>query len=434
MVAHVLNQLSEQDIRVASRVCKAWYFLALPRVYKIVLLKKDSCLKEFSRIITGDEDLTSPISAYIHTLRFQPGLTKRTAGLPFINMVPYVSRLSHLRNLFWELSFLPENLELVKALQTQCPLLDNVILRIPDSIDIRSENGKSRYANLLEFKNLTYFTLDFFSFPTSARDLELLEPLKTIAVNSPMLERLVVEFRYIPMTLEHVIFSLGADFILPCLGNFRLHACLNSDPDDTGLPRPSGSGVDQFLAFLSRHPCLNQMTLNCPFYVEFYEDFGAGVLAQELPRLIHLSGPYFLCEQALQYPIGERVRCLSISSWESSLSYENLTDELCLPYLRRLHIEVDDIPRAMEMLESISPAAEGLEGLYFPVVHHRYHEDFLEILSHIPRLGDVFLWYDDSHFDNEDTSSPNGSSRTELMAAMQDKFPELEIKCMGKWE
>ncbi|CUA70727.1 hypothetical protein RSOLAG22IIIB_09054 [Rhizoctonia solani] len=327
-------------------------------------------------------------------------------------------------------------MELIKLLQTQCPL-KIVYLRVPDDFDFRSNNGKSRYLTLLEFKNLTSFTLLFDHSLPGDGDLKLLEPLKTIAVNSPMLKDLALNFKYMPVTLEHVISSLGVDFTLPCLEGFHLSGCPDSDSEwgNMRLPRPPGNGAGQFQAFISRHPRLEELEINCPFFPEFRADFDPGVLARGLPELTLFSGPYFLCQHILHSRIAEQICDLTISNWEPELidPNEDLADERYLPELQRLAIELENIPIAKKILNTVLLAAEGLDNLHTPAMHQQYHEDFLKLLTFTPELQYICLWNYDSYMNADDAPVPSGFNRTELVAAIQNIFPEVVIECLGDW-
>ncbi|CUA70726.1 hypothetical protein RSOLAG22IIIB_09053 [Rhizoctonia solani] len=272
----------------------------------------------------------------------------------------------------------------------------------------------------------------------SSRDMKLLEPLKTVAANSPMLENLIVDFKNIPMTLEHMISSLGTDFTLPRLKTFHLGGCLDPSPEDIDLPKPSSHGASHFQAFLSRHPRLNELKLDCPFFHEFHKKFDPAILAQGLPMLLAFSGPRFIYEQLLYYPIAQQIRGLSIGgwNWESGRPgpEKGSTDKLHLPELRSLEIQEDNVPKAMEILETVLPAAAGLESLYTPAMPHNYHKDFLVLLTHTPKLQDICLWNYDSDFNGKDAPVPSGFNRIELVVAMKDMFPDLEIECLGDWD
>ncbi|CAE6526011.1 unnamed protein product [Rhizoctonia solani] len=234
------------------------------------------------------------------------------------------------------------------------------------------KKGKSSYATLIAFRNLVDFTLDIDCTPSDI-EAELLDPLKSIMTNSPKLECLQFGFRGTPITPEHIASSLGAHFTLPYLYKFHL----------------SGSFT-------------------------FY------------PGTVLWFGRCRCC------------RTTSITNWklepEDDTGLEISNDDLNLPVLRELEIRVENLPKALEILELLMPATTGLEELEFPAVRYEYHEELLDLLAHTPDLRHLCLWnYDVSCERDTHAPVPGGLHRQELLARMKRMYPELQVECLGRW-
>ncbi|KDN36426.1 hypothetical protein RSAG8_10818, partial [Rhizoctonia solani AG-8 WAC10335] len=255
--------------------------------------------------------------------------------------------------------------------------------------------------------------------------------------NSPKLECLQFGFRGTPITPEHIASSLGAHFTLPYLYKFHLSGSFAFYPSTVRLKTPSGTGSNHFKAFLSRHALLEDLALDCAFSLEFYDEFYAGPLVRALPLLVRFSGPYFIWDRLGCYPIAAQLQSLSITNWklepEDDTGLEISNDDLNLPVLRELEIRVENLPKALEILELLMPATTGLEELEFPAVRYEYHEELLD-LAHTADLRHLFLWnYDASCERDTHAPVPGGLHRQELLARMKRMYPELQVECLGRW-
>ncbi|CAE7227710.1 unnamed protein product [Rhizoctonia solani] len=438
IIAKIVDRLPRDALVSASCVCKTWYFLVLPILYDSVSVGRHRHIKQLLRVFAGNNVLTSPISAYIHHLCFNCTIenTKYTNSL-LIQLEPLILRLSQLQELSWGVGFIPEDLVFMKAFQTQCLQLRKVQLVIPDRFVVSTEKGKSSFATLLGFKNLDSFTLEVLPFPTDFH-AHLLHPLKAFIMSSPELRVLKLDFKYNPITPEHFAASMGTEFTLPRLQTFHLGGGPDYYEGDINSPTPSGSGANHFLDFLSRHPLLKDIKLDCTFLRQFCDNVNSDVLARALPALEQFSGPYFFWDCLVPSEIAARLTSLTINRWEldpeNSLELVISNKGLKLPALRTLDISIEEFPKAMDILGSITSAASGLEELFFPAILQEYHADFLYFLSHTPEIQQVHLWNYGDGFSSKGTPSPNGFFRIELIAAMHDMYPKLLVKCDGEWE
>ncbi|KDN43056.1 hypothetical protein RSAG8_06379, partial [Rhizoctonia solani AG-8 WAC10335] len=242
-------------------------------------------------------------------------------------------------------------------------------------------------------------------------EAELLDPLKSIMTNSPKLECLQFGFRGTPITPEHIASSLGAHFTLPYLYKFHLSGSFTFYPGTVRLKTPSGTGSNHFQAFLSRHALLEDLALDCVA--------AAGAIQRPI---LHLGSTWVLSNS----------RTTSITNWklepEDATGLEISNDDLNLPVLRELEIRVENLPKALEILELLMPATTGLEELEFPAVRYEYHEELLDLLAHTPDLRHLCLWnYDVSCERDTHAPVPGGLHRQELLARMKRMYPELQV-------
>ncbi|KAG8696700.1 hypothetical protein FRC11_000555, partial [Ceratobasidium sp. 423] len=336
-------------------------------------------IEEFSRVIasgngTGATFLNSPlITTHVKVLQVHQGSEEGKITNPALALLESaIPELCRLERLSWRLFFVPKSLKIFKLLQTRCPQLDSVELLIPEDFRFKTKLGKIQYKTLLDFKDLTNFSLEITS-PPRGIETEYIQPLKALLTNSPALEFLQLnlddtwsgasERTYSP---ELIAMSLGEQFTLPRLRKLKILGSI--ELAEKGLLAPPSTGTYFFREFLSRHTRLEDLTLEC---YEIVAHFRNGInpedLATALPSLKRFQGPEFICDQLVRSSLAAQLENLIIdeSSFEQGLDFalDGQYDIRPLPMLRELDIGTNRFPDALDILKAIMPTANGLQVL-----------------------------------------------------------------------
>ncbi|CAE6474281.1 unnamed protein product [Rhizoctonia solani] len=129
--AAILGQLSLRNLASVSLVCREWQLSAFPSLYHTVYICKLTHLEVLAQrmLVENVQDMLS-VPMYLRCLRL--GGSGRWLGsnnLHYLDAI--VPRLIHLNCLYWELGFMPINLDCF----SKCPALKSVHL-VPNVFSI----------------------------------------------------------------------------------------------------------------------------------------------------------------------------------------------------------------------------------------------------------------------------------------------------------
>ncbi|CAE7085259.1 unnamed protein product, partial [Rhizoctonia solani] len=341
----------------------------------------------------------------------------------FTVLEPYITRLAQLRRFHCELLTVPENSTVFRLLQIQCPQLKSVSLSI-DKIDLGTEKGQSQLEALFGFSHLKDYSLTIHEI-TPSIDSNKFGPIKALATNCPELESLILNFSFddsgtdspYVYTPDALATSFGEDLTMPSLR--RLHLCGEVEMDASSLFGSPTTGSHPFRDFLSCHPHIVDLKLECSS-IRGFEDRSLNIdpehLARALPSLRHLSAPDFICSYLVSSTAATRLE--SLVTMEELNGPMEIFEAYPMPMLRKLYLDFDIhlITYSLSLMRSIMSVANGLEELRLNSIPEFHHTELLKSLSHAPRLQKLGT-----------CGCMHDSAYKALADAIKSRYPKLSI-------
>ncbi|KDN36449.1 hypothetical protein RSAG8_10841, partial [Rhizoctonia solani AG-8 WAC10335] len=385
----VFGRLPWRDLTSASLVCRTWQILVFPCLYHTIRLSDITHLKVLAeRLLVNDAPNSLSVPIHLRCLKLDSLGRIRNMDTHYFDII--IPKLTRLNCLYWELNFMPNNFRWFSA----CPELKSVHL-LPHIMDIEEE-WIERLPQLLQFTNLTHFSLECYDLPHEFNKYKdkYIEPLTSILRSSPNLETIILNLEgdYAPYSPTLILEPLGDQFTFPWLHTF--HVLGNVDP---GWFEFMSKATHPLRTFLARHPAIRDLGIGCPV-----DDMPSGgmdldELSQLLPSVKHLACPLFLCEVVVTSKLATQIESLAISNPCPGNPNGNPFDPIfqamtedSLPNLRKLAIW-HNLGRYWLRGKDLEPfflAAKGLEELELRTSLEDY-DGFLSALGGAKNLRQI---------------------------------------------
>ncbi|KAL5637633.1 hypothetical protein ACGC1H_004148 [Rhizoctonia solani] len=396
IIPHLIDYLPHPSTISASLVCRAWRLVLLRTLYHSVKLANNSYAVHFANTITsgGVVGLSHHISGLIQTLSIGPRVTFNTyPWIEFAVLEPCLTHLVQLRRFrCYNILSANVNVKFFKLVQTQCPLLESVKLRIAE--EAVPQVGPSQLTTLFGFRNLVNYSLHMKYFFWEI-DKEALAPLKTLVANCLNLESLKLDFFFgnngpkVSYDLDVLLDLFGQDLTMPHLHTLHIRGRVEMHIDS--LFGPPATGLYRFNDFLSRHPRIRYLKLDCWDIHGLYKDcdIDPDNLGRALPSLRRCSAPDFICAYLVRSTAAAHLEQLEIEREASQLDLS--FEALPMPMLRKLEIEAYDFVDVLNIMKHILPVARGLKHLIAKAIPKTDtdHSEFLELLVHARELQTI---------------------------------------------
>ncbi|KAG8758944.1 hypothetical protein FRC11_002834 [Ceratobasidium sp. 423] len=407
LLKNVFGYLTPSSLAATSRVCRTWQVLAFPLLYRTVYLCLATHLEQISqRICSESKDAGNQFSIAAHLRglvldieyledRELEIITKSNV----IHLNAIIPRLTCLTSLSWNLMFVPWDLETFRLFQTRCPNLTSVHIWVQEEIDWHSE--PELYEELLDFKDLTYFSLSLRYLPNlvfSDEESEFHKPLTAVLARCPQLSSILFDFdsdsgesQYSP-TL--VVAPLGDQFVFSNLRRFYARGYENAGWLEF-FENPDSHPLRQFFV---RHPRIEDLALGYVYETAYTDEIDPAEIARLFPSLKHFEGRAFIFIPLVLSTLAEQVETLVISDgrlsdYEAPLSrmYDKVS---VLPKLRKFGIwsETVDDGVLVDVLRTIVHATSQLEEIEIHADMERAdYEKVVSLFAEVPRLRSVTL-------------------------------------------
>ncbi|KEP45156.1 hypothetical protein V565_310530, partial [Rhizoctonia solani 123E] len=224
---------------------------------------------------------------------------------------------------------------------------------------------------------------------------ETLAPLKTLVANCPNLESLKLDFfpgnngPKVTYDLDVLPDLFGQDITIPHL--HTLHLCGRVEMRIDSLVGPPATGLYRFHDFLSQHPRIRYLKLECFGIDNLYtdRDVHPDYLGQALPSLTRCSVPNSICVYLVRSTVATHLEQLEIQRGPREL--ELTFEALPMPMLQKLEIEAFSFVELLNVMKQILPVARGLKHLISKAIPKTdtHHSEFLELLVHVPGLQTI---------------------------------------------
>ncbi|CAE6421861.1 unnamed protein product [Rhizoctonia solani] len=429
----IADYLPHPAVAVASLVCRSWRSRTIAILFRSVSLTSDSHITRFSHTIGNRADSPFSISQHIRSLAISSLRYDSITESGLASLVSCTSHLVQLRELRWELSFVPNNVKVLELFQAQCHQLELVALLVPKKLESGGTLGEylcpmlksPKFDNLVEFQLRMQYTPLYFDTDTS-------DPLNKMLANCPKLQSLRIHIvdctgHITLFHINHLIASFDAELTLPFLR--KLHIL-----GDIGMTReslmPSETGSPNFRGFLARYTHIEELCLDCVFLYDPPSD-NPEHLAGALPSLKRFCGPDFICNILVRSSLAKQLECLSIQPVEvgpgKAFTPGGEYAILPLPKLKELDVRNLDCEDVFIILPMLLPVAPELETLAIESMYADEYATFLELFQYTPKLRQMSAFNLALKFDRSDPL--HVTSRWVTKRGIEPLFEQMKEMC-----